>query len=483
MACPLWRSLTRRDSLDAFAWYGSAYCLTSDDVVIPNESSPSGWSFRTSYSQALRDYETAFRLHPPMLASFGGGAFDALGRLFKTGASLLRQGRAAPPNARRFSSSMEWSHDSLAFVPYPWGGDHSDHLIRRVDALAEAVRHQRALVRDVASTWVASFPDNPDAWVALALSLAALGESAALDTVAHARAIARTDRERMRADGVNVAMQVAYAVRDGDTLRLRRAKALADSLLDRGSSNDADAVLLTSLAALTGRAAIAARYSRARSVAEAFTVPDALRDGTATLLVLSALGGPADSLAVIERRVSDLITRGISPAERLGRRLEFLARAASMAFPRYRFESLDSLASDGDALIVLESRSVRGDSAGVRRGLAAFKAARRAALPEHLALDALTPEAALLSSLGTVTDVIAWLAPTLRSLPQMQPGLLSSPVRAGSLPHALLLHARAEATIGDRAAAQRSAAAVAILWSNADAFLQPLVEEARRLAR
>jgi hypothetical protein len=65
----------------------------------------------------------------------------------------------------------------------------------------------------------------------------------------------------------------------------------------------------------------------------------------------------------------------------------------------------------------------------------------------------------------------------------MQPGLLSSPVRAASLPHALWLHARAEATVGNRAAARRSAAAVAILWSNADAFLQPLVEEARRLAR
>ena len=141
LACPVWRSLAKRDSLDALAWYGSAHCLTSDDVVVRDPASPSGWSFRTSYSRALRDYETAFRLHPPMLASLGSNVFEALGRLFKTGTTLLRQGRAISPDGQRFSSSMEWSHDSLAFVPYPVAREGSLHLDRRLDAMNEAVRH------------------------------------------------------------------------------------------------------------------------------------------------------------------------------------------------------------------------------------------------------------------------------------------------------------------------------------------------------
>jgi hypothetical protein len=154
-----------------------------------------------------------------------------------------------------------------------------------------------------------------------------------------------------------------------------------------------------------------------------------------------------------------------------------------MAFPLYRFESLESLARDGDALVALQASVMRGDSSSVRRGLASFREARRSMLPEHVTLDALAPEAALLWDLGDANAVVAWLGPTLGVLPQMQPGLLSSPVRAGSLTPALLLRARAAAKLGDHDAALRWAAAVAILWSNADPFLQPMVEEAQRLIR
>jgi len=482
-ACPLWESLVRRDSLDAVAWYGAAHCLTSDDVVIPDRASPSGWRFRTSYSEALRDYERAFRLHPAMLASFGSGAFEALGRLFKTGTSLLRQGRAMPPSEQRFASSMEWISDSLAFIPYKWGGGHAVHQFPSLAATSEAVRHQRALVRDVAATWVAAFPRNAYAWEALAKSLAALGDRSALDTLTRARRLALTDRERTRTAAVDVAMRMSFAVRDADTSALRRARSLADSLLVDSTSRNADPVLATSLAALTGRADAAALYARAAEVAEAFAIPDALRDGTASLLVRSSLGGPSDSLRALERHVSDLIDRAVTPTERLNRRLEFLARAASMAFPQYQFETLAALANDGDPLVVLEWQLLERDSSAVRLGLTALKEARRHALPEHLAIDALTPEATLLASLGDARSVVQWLEPTLRSLPQVQPDLLSSPVRAGSLPWAILRLARAKAELGDRDAARRWASAVAILWSDADPFLRTAVEEATRLAR
>jgi hypothetical protein len=378
---------------------------------------------------------------------------------------------------------MEWLHDSLAFVPYPLGRDHPVYLFRHRDAMNEAVRHQRALVRGVASSWVAAFPQQADAWLALAMSLAAQGESSALDTLSRARSLAHTSDERVRIAGAEVGLQLAFGVRDGNDGGVRRARVLADSLLDSATDDTGHALLLSSLAALTGRANIAARYARSQLVASALAVPDPLRNGAARLLVFSAIGGPPDSLRVLEPQVADLITRGISPSEQQGRRLEFLARAASMAFPRYRFNGLDSLAQDGDALVILQSRLVHADSVHVRRGLAALGAEHRGILPEHLAIDALAPEAALLWSVGDANGVIQWLEPTLAVLPQMQPGLLTSPLRAASLTPALLLRARAEAKLADRAEARRSASAVVILWSNADPFLQPLFEEAQRLTR
>jgi|GEM_PF-1744776 len=485
-ACPLWRQLTERDSLDAMAWYGSAYCQTADDVVLPDGESPSRWRFRTSYHQALWDYEHAFQLHPPMLASMGSNAFEKLGRLFKSGTTQLRQGRAAPPSTQKFSSSMEWTGDSLSFIPYPWGGTDALHVFRRPEAMNEAVRRQRALVRSVASSWVSAFPNSPEARQVLAMALASIGEQSGLDTLAVARLLARNSAPsvRLRVAGADVAMQLSFALRDGDTLRVRRARALADSLLeDPQSETFGGALLMSSLAALTGRASLAQRHARSSLVADAFVVPDALRNGAAELLVLSAIGGPADSLRALERRVADMIHRGISPDDRIGRRLEFLARAASMAFPMYRSEMLTQLAKDGDALVAIQVRLIAGDTAGVRRGLATFATVRRAMLPEHVALDALAPEAAVLWSLGDAGAVAEWLSPTLMVLPQAQPGVLSSPERSGSLPHALLLRARAAAKLGDRAGARRWATAVAILWSNADPFLQPLVKEARQLSR
>ena len=288
----------------------------------------------------------------------------------------------------------------------------------------------------------------------------------------------------MRLAGADVAMQLGFALRDGDAQRLRQARALADSLLeDDGSAREGGAVLLTSLAALTGRATAALRYARSPLVANSFAVPDALRRGAAELLVLSALGGPADSLRALERRVADLIARNVAPSERTGRRLEFLARGASMAFPLHRSDMLAQLAADGDELVILQAKSLRGDTVGVRRGLSAFQEVRRAILPENLAIDALAPEAALLWSLGDAEAVVAWLAPTLSVLPQAQPGLLSSPMQAGSLVPALMLRARAATKLGDSVGARRWASAVVILWSNADSFLQPQVQEAQRLAR
>ncbi len=485
-ACPIWRALTRRDSLDVLAWYGSAQCQTADDIVIADASSPSRWRFRSSYHRALRDYERAFRLQPSMLAAFGADAHTELGRLFKTGASQLRRGRAAPPSVERFTSRMEWRGDSLLFLPYALGTAQmaSSFRARNVAAVNDAVRNQRALVRAIASSWVAAFPDDPAALQSLALALAAQGDRAALDTLARAIAVARTPRDRRRVSAAAIALPLAFAVRDGDTTQLRSLRSLADSALAsyrRGGT--ADPVLGASLAALTGRTEIAARLANEPQVANNLSVPDAIRDVVPSYLVRAAMGGPADSLRASEARAMESIIRNVPPTQQVQMRREFISRGASMAFPLYRSPLLSRLAEDGDVLVVMEQQLLRGDTAAVRRGLTRISGVRREILPEHLAVDALAPEAFLLWSLGDAAGVAAWIGPTLDALPKMQPALFSSPLRAASLVPMLLLRARAAARLGDLAGARRWALPVVILWSGADPYLQPLVEEARRFAR
>ncbi len=471
-ACRLWRALEALDPREPLAPLGAAHCLATDDVVVKDARSPSGWSFRSSYHQALLDYQRAFRLEPAMLGSFASDAGATLRKLFRTDGGLLRQGRSVEREPRRFSANMTWAGDSLAYVPFPKAPG-APHVVYALDAQNEAVRRQRELLRAHASYWVSAFPASADAHHLLAMALAALGDPAAVDVLAQAATLVARPEERLRVASADVALQLAFALRDGDTLRLRRVRRLADSLLQRAAHSPPGATLLhTSLAALTGRANAAALSARSAAVSDAFAVPRVLRETAAPLLLFAALGGPADSLRLLEERMASQIAHAIPPPERVGRRMEFLARAASMAFPLHRFIRLDSLAAEGDPLVALQALLVRGDTSGVRRGLQQIAAQRRDLTPETLALDALAPEAALWLALGDPAAAAAWVDPTLAVLPQIEPGPLASPLRAASLVRTLLVRAEAAEQLGDVRTATLTRSALRILLSDADPFLR-----------
>lgn len=472
-ACAIWRDLTRSDSTDVRSFIGSAHCQVSDDVVIPDATSRSGWRFRTSYGRALADYERAFALDPRILDSFGGEQMESLRRLFHTAGSQLRRGRARPPSTTRFTANMTWAGESLMFVPYPKLPS-APHVVREPDARNEAMRHQRELVRAIASSWVANAPFNADAHHALALALAALGDPSAIDTLARARALAVSAEQRLRIAGSDLSLRLTFAVRDRDTLSMHAVRHLADSILTSTAADSPDAsLLLASIAAVTGRASLAARLAAAPRVADALGIPPLLRDGAPQLLLLSALGGPADEIHALESRVAGQIARAVPRTEQSGRRLEILARAASMSFPSVRSVRLDSLAAEGDSFVALQARAARGDTAAVRRGLETIRAQRRSGTPETLTLDALAPEAALWLALGDAAAAARWLDPTLAVLPQVDPGALRSPLQAASLLRALIVRAAAAARPGAALSEQSYAVMTRILLSDADRFLRP----------
>lgn len=470
VACARWRALTRSDARDPLAPMGHAQCLTDDAIVVPDRASPSGWRFRTSYREALGEYERAFQLEPRILEAFGGETMEPLQRLFHTAGNRLRQGRAEAPSPLRFTANMAWIGDTLSFVPYLKRAE-SSHIVRDMRAWEEARRRQRALVRDIAASWVAAFPRSAAAHHALASSLASLGDPSALDTLMRARALAQTVDERLRVASAELSMRLAFAIRDLDTLGLRRVRRLADSLMrDAPSDRPRGVVLRASIAALTGRVREAAELADAAATSDAMMIPAALRDGAPRLMVLSALGAPAAEIAALEDRVADRIARTVPPEQQEGRRLEVLARAASMAFPEVRSARLDSLAA-GDELVAIQAAWARGDRATARAGLETIGTHRAGVNPEVRSLDALAPEASLWLALDEPDEVRRWLDPTLRALPQVDPGPLRSPLHAASLVRALVTRARAEERQGDPEVASRLRTIVRILWTDADAAL------------
>jgi len=481
-SCTLWRGQTQRAPRDFVAWYGLAQCLVEDDAVLADSNG--GWRFRTSYHQALRAYQRAFELHPPILASFRGGGYASLRDIFRIGGNLRRPGRALPPDTARFGADPTWRGDTLAYVPVPLHRVVSAGLTARPADQNEADRHLRLMFRDVALSWVALSPQSADAMEALAIALALLGDPAALDTLRRGSTLVRDPGERFRVAAAEVWMQLAFAL-PWDDAGLRRTRSLADSLLLRRRPDQvADPWLLAGLAALTGRADLAATYARDSRAAAAIGAPPSLRGIAPALLVYAALGGPADSLIALERRVAATIDDALLPAERPMAQRQWVARPATLAFPSHRFAALSTLAGKvEDYLLDLQADWAALDSNSVRRGLADLRGVRQQFLPPYRTLDALYPEAALLAALGDDRAAAEWLDPTLRALPQVTPSLLASPVHAASLIRAAALRAAVAERLGDRDGARQWASAVVSLWSDADPFLQPLVSELRQLGR
>ena len=145
-----------------------------------------------------------------------------------------------------------------------------------------------------------------------------------------------------------------------------------------------------------------------------------------------------------------------------------------------------ALEGQGDYLLDLQAAWARGDTLAVRRGFNNVREARREILPADVTLDELYPEAELLNALGDRRGAAAWLDPTLQALFQVAPHAPTSPVsavRGAALVRAMALRARLADGLGDREGAARWAAAVRILWSDADPFLQPVVRQLRRFER
>jgi hypothetical protein len=330
--------------------------------------------------------------------------------------------------------------------------------------------------------WRAEAPSSVDAAEALAVSLELLGDAAALDTLRLARTLAREPPDRLRIAASEVLLRVKFSL-PSDLPSLRAARSLADSLLQTHSPSErAEPQLLASLAGLTGRARLAARYAKESGVNE--QVPSAIAQSGPALLAFAALGGPCDTLKTLEETVENSMA-GLPEAGRSPIRARWLMRAAALAFPDCRLRTLAAapqVAPQHDAqtnlLIALTS-----DADAMRRALTAVALARANFRPADIRMEGLLPGAAAFASIGDTRRAIDWLDPTLRVLRLSASQNLANVVQTGPLVRAMALRAKLAERVGDAATTRTWAMAVVTLWSGADAFLQPTVREMNRLAR
>lgn len=473
-ACAVWRQLTTRTPSDYAAWYALGNCLHLDRTAVRSARSPAGWYFRSSMQESITAYERAFRLQPSLLHAFAGRGLDRLRFAWFTSGAFVRSGRALAPDTLAFTGYPTWQGDSLAVLPLP---ANQSRLAPLSDAVAEAVQHQRMRFRDLAAMWRAEFPGSADASEALAVGMEMLGDPASVDTLRAARALARSANDRLRMAVNEVWLRVKFSL-PSNPAGLRAARALADSIVWT-NDGEAEQDAMASLAALTGRAELAATYER-RSAGDP-NVPVIARSGPA-LLAFAALGGPADSLRNLERIV-DAAVQSLPLSPRQSARRDWLARAATLAFPDYRFGVVATRGETGLPLGDLAAASFASDTVRVRRILADVSAARRWLRAADITPEGFLPEASALVRIGDVAGAIARLDPTLNAIRSTASQDLAYPSQAGSLVRAMVLRADLAKRTGDAAAARLWARAVVELWSGADPFLQPTVQRMQQLAR
>ncbi len=472
-ACDEWRRLAAAGG-DFALWYGLATCLGRDHAVIPDKGSPSGWRFRASAQEIVDAYRHAFERLRSAAAPASTPAFDNIRELFFVRGNQLRMGTTVPGDSTMLAAA-EWRGDSLTFVPWPADLVMNGAPQTRPTTQHDAVIRQQRAVMQLAAAWLAADPNSPDALEAVANALQLEGDRAAIDSLRRAGRLARDPAARLRIATSELWFALTAALPD-DSLGLQRIEALADSLLQRTDPTDAEQ--LQGIAALTGRATLAAELSgRVGLGADATALPAIAQDGPA-LLVYAALGGPADSVRRLEQSVTEAIAKAALAADRPRITEVWLGRAARIAYPDTRFDELQQLGKGRDGLLAAEAALDRGETGPLHE----YLAMRARTDAETSPPEAVFAEARLLLAAGDTAAATAWLDRMFAAMPRLDPVMLSQVANAAAVVRAMALRADLAARAHDAVLAARWARPVVTLWQRCDRFLEPTVRRMAQLA-
>ncbi len=478
-ACPLWRTVTVADPRRFAAWYGLSDCLRADSIVVRDAASPSGWRFRSSYHEAQRAYLQAIRLLPSILAAPGNDVATLSDNLLYLADNRHRKGQAARPDTASFVAAPSWRGDSLVFIPYPRSLG-TEVLGPPGAQNEEAIRRQRLLLDTLALTWATEAPTSVEARLALVEAMALAIDPAAIDSARGARRLAHAPGQVVRVIDAEVRTLLQFGVPDRTDF-LDRARSLADSVLETLALRAAaDPTVLTTLAALTGRARLAAEAARRSAAEPDWDLPKPLLEAAPGLLMYAAMGGPADSVRALWRLTESAIQQALPPDRRPDRIMEDLGRPVTLAFPAETLPSLAELRGMGDWLLTLQAELARGNGAAVQRWA---DSTSRITPPKLRTFDTTWPVAGLLLAAGDSTYSVAQLDANLASVRFRTFGSFGNPVEVATMIRTMILRAELARRTGDPGQARRWSRAVIALWGGADRTFQPELEWMRAEAR
>ena len=494
-ACRRFRRLIASDSLDFAAWFGLGDCNARDPVVVRDAASPSGFAFRGSIYTAVLAYRRALAIAPSFHRAERGVAFSRLShRVLYTEEARLRRGVAPLPDGRQFAAFPSFAAETLAFVPAPYLT--ATAVGARPPTEHQAVAWGTENYRQVMTEWVRAFPASADAHEALALALesavglpgtvATLGD--ALGEVGVALSGTRATDDLVR----RTSMRVRLLLKSDSVTAARR---LADSALATWQSPSSIAAdYLAGLAALTGRAALAADL-RARAASDSDNVPFHDRAGARASMPIdlialalqletyASLGGPRDSVRAVFARASRLVDSRVPAPERPEARQTLFRNAYGLAFDQLTPVVRFPLAPDRDLVLAMHQAIASHDAKAIRDASSALARLTSGYAPGTVGLDRVHRYATMLLALGDTAAATRELDVALDGLPRARSILLRVMPQAAAVAPSMMLRAELASRAGDTATFVRWARPAVTLWGGADASLRAPVESlSRRLA-
>ena len=487
-ACRAFSQLIALDSSTVVGWYGLGECQSRDAIVMRDPKSPTGYRFRSSFQNAIRAYRHLIDDRPPPRPAF---VYRRLLDLLYIEAIRYRPGQALGNPSRQFAAYPGLDAETLAFIPYPKaklleGGP--DVIVPRK---ADAIDHNRALLRNLYAAWVRSAPTSVEAHAALA-GLLEMTEELKSEGSDELSAITQNAMAlQMASDTIQrwglARSRVRLLVKTGDWTR---AAAFADSLFAAAPHpvNDTT-VAMVGVAALTGRIGAAAEILRAHPASSIFQFTDAtgapielkptVQRDILTAYAFAMLGACTDSVRALPRRLDVVLPSYVADTLRRATRDALVGSALVFAVPCLGPRFLDGIEDGGDKLIAMVQAVGRHDAPAFRRLLGEVQAVRRADRPGETAIEYVYMESWLLAQLGDTAGAIVHLDRSLNALPTLGRYLLDRPSQSAGLVRAMGLRAELAAATADPSTARRWGTAVATLWRNADPELQPYVRRMR----
>ena len=481
VACERYDELVQADTLDARAWFGFAACLKTDNTVVRDGASPSGWSFRRSYQAAGNAFRRAFELEPRLLAV---PRWDTWIRsVFAADRNRIRIGDA---ESRKFGARPSLVADTISYVPYPMPNFERESGIEWQARRTSALSRNSDMLLTLARAWTAALPQSADAFRTLAMVQENRGQLSgspaspgAFESLLQAKRLAATAAERSSIAEAQVRLLLKLS-------RFSDAAELADSVLrDLGTPTPANSGSVARLAGLIGRAALYeaalqhfwAEHADIEGLDQTVTKAGGELLGRATL----AMCGPpvqAAELALVE-----LIDSRVQPERRAEINRNMVEFALSYVALCTGGRSMARASRDESLITRAQVAFARGNNAALAATLDTLDRNRAAMRPGDISPNLTVRDAALRAHIGDTSSAVAMLDRMLKAMPTLAASIFEHPLEGAMLVRAMVMRADLAHAAGDAAASRRWSRAVLELWATADQVLRPTLARMERLSQ